>query len=240
MIFKSIAATHIGLVRKLNEDAYAERSDIGVWVVADGMGGHAAGEVASKAVTDAIVGLAPHDNFDEMLETVKRCLKDTNQRLRKHADALALARAPGSTVVVLIINNSQGAVVWAGDSRVYRCRDKQLTQLTRDHSHVQSLVDQGFIKAEEAESHPLANIITRAIGILEPVDLDSRQFEVLPGDQFVLCSDGLTRMVSNQEIESAMTSLSSDKAVQSLLQSALDNGASDNVTLIHVTDHETY
>ena len=238
MRFNSNAVTHIGLVRELNEDAYAERSDIGVWVVADGMGGHAAGEVASKAVTDSILSLSRQDNFDEMLEAVKHCLKETNRQLRKQADALALIRAPGSTVVVLIINGFQGAVVWAGDSRVYRCRDRKLTQLTRDHSHVQSLVDQGLIKAEEAESHPLVNIITRAIGILEPVDLDTRPFDVKPGDQFLLCSDGLCRMVSNQEIESALINMSSEDAVQSLLQSALDKGATDNVTLIHVSEDD--
>lgn len=238
MRFNSSAVTHIGLVRKLNEDAYAERTDIGVWVVADGMGGHAAGEVASKAVTDSILSLSRQDNFDEMLEAVNHCLKETNRQLRKQADALALIRAPGSTVVVLIIHDSQGAVVWAGDSRVYRCRERQLTQLTRDHSHVQSLLDQGFINAEEAESHPLVNIITRAIGILDPVDLGTRVFDVKPGDQFLLCSDGLNRMVSNQEIESTLNNMSSEDAVQSLLQSALDKGATDNVTLIHVSEDD--
>ena len=238
MNFKSNAITHVGLVRELNEDAYAERSDIGVWVVADGMGGHDAGEVASKAVTDAIAKIEPCAGFDETLEAVKHSLKATNYELREQANTYASRRAPGTTVVVLIIDGSRGAVVWVGDSRIYMCRDRQLTQLTRDHSHVQSLVDQGFIKAEEAESHPLANIITRAIGILDPVDLDSRILDVLPGDQFLLCTDGLNRMVPNSQIETAMSDLNSEELVQSLLQTTLDRGAKDNVTLIHVTDRD--
>lgn len=236
MKFESNSITHVGLVRKLNEDAYSERSDIGVWVVADGMGGHDAGEVASNAVVNAIGRLAPSQTFDDTLSAVKRCLKDTNLQLHEQAIAYAKRRAPGTTVVVLIIDGSQGAVVWVGDSRIYMCREQQLTQLTRDHSHVQSLVDQGFISAEEAESHSLANIITRAIGILDPVDLDSRLIDVLPGDQFLLCTDGLNRLVSNHEIESAMNTLGSKDAIQSLLKTTLDRGASDNVTLVHVND----
>jgi len=158
MTFKSSAITHVGMVRKLNEDAYAERSDIGVWVVADGMGGHAAGEVASQAVTDAIRGLGHANNFDETHAAVKRSLRGANRQLLDHADDYEDERVPGATVVVLIIDGTQGAVVWCGDSRIYRCSDQQLIQLTRDHSHVQDLVDQGLIKAEDAESHAMAKL----------------------------------------------------------------------------------
>lgn len=239
MKFESNSITHVGLVRELNEDAFAERSDIGVWVVADGMGGHDAGEVASKAVTDAMSRLEPNQSFNDTLASVKRCLKDTNQQLREQVIDYGKKRAPGTTVVVLIINGSQGAVVWVGDSRIYMCRGQRLTQLTRDHSHVQSLVDQGLIKDDEAESHALANIITRAIGILDPVDLDSRLIDVQSGDQFLLCTDGLNRLVANHEIESAMNTLSSEELIQSLLKTTLERGATDNVTLIHVNDcHE--
>jgi len=236
MIFKSNAITHIGLVRKLNEDAFAERSDIGVWVVADGIGGHAAGEVASKAVTDSIKCLESNRNFDEMLEAVKRSLENANRQLREQTDTYTSKRPPGSTVVVLIINDTKGAVVWVGDSRVYQCRNQKLTQLTRDHSHVQNLLDQGIIKAEDAESHPLSNIITRAIGILDLLQIDSREIEVLPGDQFLLCTDGLSHVVANSQIEAIMQKNTSKEVVQSLLQTTLERGAPDNVTLIHVSD----
>ncbi len=236
MVFKSSAVTHVGMVRELNEDAYAERSDIGVWVVADGMGGHAAGEVASQAVTDAIRELGPTNTFDEMHSAVQQSLRDTNRHLREQSDGYDDERVPGSTVVVLIIDGSQGAVVWAGDSRVYRCSDQHLVQLTRDHSHVQELVDQGLIKAEEAESHAMANVITRAIGIVEPVELDSQLMEVEPGDKFLLCSDGLSRMVSDAEIESIMANKNGAEIVQSLLHTSLVRGATDNVTIICVQE----
>lgn len=234
MVFKSSAITHVGMVRKLNEDAYAERSDIGVWVVADGMGGHAAGEVASKAVTDAIMGLGHANNFDEMHAAVRRSLKGANRQLLEQADNYEDERVPGATVVVLIIDGNQGAVVWCGDSRIYRCSDQQLIQLTRDHSHVQELVDQGLIKAEDAESHSMANVITRAIGIVEAVEIDSQLMEVEPDDKYLLCSDGLSRMVSDKEIEAIMTNKNSEEIVQSLLHTALVRGATDNVTIICV------
>lgn len=234
MVFKSSAITHVGMVRKLNEDAYAERSDIGVWVVADGMGGHAAGEVASKAVTDAIMGLGHANNFDEMHAAVKRSLKGANRQLLEQADNYEDERVPGATVVVLIIDGNQGAVVWCGDSRIYRCSDNQLIQLTRDHSHVQELVDQGLIKAEDAESHSMANVITRAIGIVEAVEIDSQLMEVEPDDKYLLCSDGLSRMVSDKEIEAIMTNKNSEEIVQSLLHTALVRDATDNVTIICV------
>jgi len=222
--------------RKLNEDAYVERSDIGVWVVADGMGGHAAGEIASKAVTDAIRTLGHADSLDEMHEAVLRSIRDANRQLRELAAGYDDERVPGSTVVALIIDGTRGAVVWCGDSRIYRFCDQQLVQMTRDHSHVQELADQGLIKEEDRESHAMANIITRAIGIVDSVELDSRLMEVQPGDQFLLCSDGLSRMVSDEEINSIMANKNSEEIVQSLLHTALIRGATDNVTVICVQD----
>ena len=234
MVFQSNALTHVGMVRELNEDAFAERNDIGVWAVADGMGGHAAGEVASKAVTDAIKALPVTGSFEETHQAVRDCLKATNQKLLSNSDDYAAQRTPGSTVVVLVIAGTQGAVVWCGDSRIYRYADQQLLQLTRDHSHVQELVDQGLIKAEDAESHAMANVITRAIGIVDPVEVDSRLMEVQPDDQFLLCSDGLSRMVSDPEIASMMANKDKAEITRSLLHTALVRGASDNVTIICV------
>lgn len=234
MVFQSSAITHVGMVRELNEDAFAERTDIGVWAVADGMGGHAAGEVASKAVTDAIKSLPPGHNFDDLHQAVRDCLKSCNRQLLASADEYDKQRTPGSTVVVLVIAGNQGAVVWVGDSRIYRYSDGQLLQLTRDHSHVQELVDQGLIRPEDAETHAMANVITRAIGIVEPVEVDSRLMEVKPDDQFLLCSDGLSRMVSDAEIAMMMANKDKDKITRSLLDTALVRGASDNVTIICV------
>jgi len=234
MTFKSSAATHVGMVRKLNEDAFAERSDIGVWAVADGMGGHEAGEVASLAVTTHISELINKNSFEDMLEAVQQSIIAANSELLAHADSYDTQRVPGSTVVVLLIFADQGAVVWCGDSRIYRRRERQVEQLTRDHSHVQDLVDQNIIRAEDAESHPMANVITRAVGINDPVEIEHKLIDVKSDDQFLLCSDGLSRLVSIEEIESMMANRDSEEVTQSLLHTALVRGAPDNVTLICV------
>jgi len=234
MTFKSSATTHVGMVRKVNQDSYAERSDIGVWAVADGMGGHEAGEIASATVTDHIKALAANENIVDMLDAVEKSIMAANQQLMDRADAYDTQRVPGSTVVVLIINGDKGAIVWAGDSRIYRRRDNQITQLTRDHSHVQDLVEQGVILESEAESHPMANVITRAVGISEPLELESQWIDVRADDQFLLCSDGLSRLVTNEELQSMMANKDSEEVTQSLLHTALVRGARDNVTLICV------
>lgn len=236
MTIKSSAITHVGMVRELNEDAFVERSDIGVWAVADGMGGHVAGDVASKAVTDAIKRLQAESEFTELVAATKHCLQAANQQLREQASSYEDDRVPGSTVAALVIKGYQGAVVWAGDSRIYQHANQQLVQLTRDHSHVQELVDQGLLKPEDAESHPMANVITRAIGIFDELDLGFQLFDVNPGDQFLLCSDGLSRMVSDPEIETIMANKNPKDTIQSLLHTALVRGAPDNVTLICLHD----
>jgi len=234
MTFKSSAKTHVGMVRKVNQDSYAERSDIGVWAVADGMGGHEAGEIASATVTDHIKALAANDDIEAMLDAVENSIMAANQQLTEKAASYDTQRVPGSTVVVLIIKGEQGAIVWAGDSRIYRRRDNVVTQLTRDHSHVQDLVDQGVILESEAESHPMANVITRAVGISEPLELESQWIDVRADDQFLLCSDGLSRLVTNDELQSMMANKDSEEVTQSLLHTALVRGARDNVTLICV------
>lgn len=234
MTFKSSATTHVGMVRKVNQDSFAERTDIGVWAVADGMGGHEAGEIASKTVTDQIKNLPANGNIVEMLEAVQQSIMSANLQLTQQAAAYDSQRVPGSTVVVLIINGDQGAIVWAGDSRIYRRRDQVVTQLTRDHSHVQDLVEQGVILESEAESHPMANVITRAVGISEPLELESKWIDVRADDQFLLCSDGLSRLVNNEELATMMDNRDSGEVTQSLLHTALVRGARDNVTLICV------
>jgi serine/threonine protein phosphatase PrpC len=236
MAFRSSAATHVGMVRKVNQDSFAERTDLGVWAVADGMGGHEAGEVASAAVTDSITNLASNETFEEMLDAVQQSIIEANQQLLIRAETYDSQRAPGSTVVVLLIRDDRGALVWIGDSRIYRRRDKVVEQLTRDHSHVQDLVDQGVILESEAESHPMANVITRAVGISEPLEIETRLINVRPDDQFLLCSDGLSRLVNNDELESMMANKDSEEVTQSLLHTALVRGARDNVTLICVKD----
>jgi serine/threonine protein phosphatase PrpC len=229
------------MVRKVNQDSYAERSDIGVWVVADGMGGHEAGEVASATVTDHVKALAAQAYFADTVMAVEQSIQTANQTLIEQAATYQSESVPGSTVAVLIIDDEQGALVWAGDSRIYRRRDGQVELITRDHSHVQDLVDQGVIEEDEAESHPMANVITRAVGISDPLELETKYIDIRPDDQFLLCSDGLSRLVTEEEIQSMMANQDSEEVAQSLLHTALVRGARDNVTLICVkncTDKE--
>lgn len=234
MIIDVKAATHVGMVRELNEDSFVENPEAGTWAVADGMGGHEAGEVASGAVVESLSQLGPASSFEECVENLQRSITEVNRKLVEQSVNYPRERVPGTTVAALAIRGRQGAVVWAGDSRVYRKRDGALEQLTRDHSHVQDLVDRQLIRADEAESHPMANVITRAVGIEDPVQLDTRLFEVREGDQFVLCSDGLSRLVGSPEMAEMLENPDRDEVVQSLLHTALVRGAPDNVTLIYV------
>jgi len=232
--FDVCSRTHVGMVRELNEDSFVAVTESGLWAVADGMGGHSAGEVASQAVTEGLRVIEPGSHIEDKIDAVRLSILNTNSQLIAASGGYDPQRLPGATVAVLVISGSQGAVVWAGDSRIYRKRDGELAQLTRDHSHVQDLIEQGLIAEDQAESHPMANVITRAVGIQEPLDVDVIRFEVREGDRFLLCSDGLSRLMSSDEIREQMNSSSTDEITQSLLHTALVRGAPDNVTLIYV------
>jgi serine/threonine protein phosphatase PrpC len=231
---KSSSATHVGMVRKLNEDSYISRDDIGLWSVADGMGGHQAGDLASQTVVAALAGVPACNDIHELLDATRLALSQANSKLIGMDGEFSGGRVPGSTVVVLLIVGREAAVVWAGDSRIYRFRNGVAEQITRDHSHVQELVDQHLIRPEEAESHPMANVITRAIGIEEPLETEALMVDVMEGDRFLLCSDGLTRLLNLEEIQNLMTSREMDETTHTMIHTALIRGAPDNVTVVEV------
>ncbi len=231
--FKSAAVSHVGKVRETNQDSYVQRDEAGLWAVADGMGGHAAGDLASAAVARALEGVADGPGLGEVLSTVRAALDNANTDLISMAHG-STDRAPGSTVAILLIRGNEGVVAWAGDSRVYRLRNERAEQLTRDHSHVQELVDEGIIASDEAETHPMTHMITRAVGTDQTLKLETAHIDVLPGDRYLLCSDGLSRMASFGEIEAQLGSGAPDAVVDQLLQTALDAGAPDNVTALVV------
>lgn len=205
------------------------REDCGLWVVADGMGGHDAGEVASSKVTEALGHLSGSADLDRLVDDAILALKRVNHDLIELA---GVQRSIGSTVVGLAIADGQFRCFWAGDSRAYRIRDDHIVQLTRDHSMVQDLVDAGMLRPDEAVDHPNSNIITRAVGVAPELRVDTVGGDVRPGDQFLLASDGLTRMVDDQELVAQLTSTSPDVAAASLIETVLSRGAPDNVTLI--------
>lgn len=237
----SSSATHTGMVRQVNEDSFISRDEIGLWAVADGMGGHQAGDVASQQVVSSLGAVPASKDIAELLHATRMALDSANSKLISMDGEYNSRRVPGSTVVVLLVIDDQAVVAWVGDSRIYRLRNGKAEQITRDHSHVQELVDQQLISPKEAESHPMANVITRAIGIEEPLDLDVMHLVVMEGDRFLLCSDGLSRLLSLQEIQNLMQTSVLEESVQTMIHTALVRGAPDNVTVVsvHVEDDRT-
>lgn len=231
MGFESEIRTHVGLRRKLNEDSVIGLPDKGMWVVADGMGGHEAGEVASAKIVEAMARLPPQNGPDALVNTAVSALQEVNAELVEMGRAGLEPRTIGSTVVGIALGKGQYRCFWAGDSRAYRVRDGAIVQLTRDHSLVQDLVAAGMIDASDAESHPNANVITRAVGAAEQLKVDTVGGVVFGGDIFLIASDGLTRLVSQVELLAALYSKPIAQAADHLLEMVLARGAPDNVSL---------
>lgn len=232
---RSWAMTHPGAKRKHNEDAYVQRPDLGIWAVADGAGGHQAGEVAAGMIVEALEAIPPELSASELLGQVRLRIESAHAALRE----LAMRRGPGvtmaSTVVVLLARNDHFACLWAGDSRAYLLRDGALRQITHDHSLVQELVDTGVITEQEAESHPRANVITRAVGAaLEDFALDKVSGRLMVGDRFLLCSDGLSKTLSEEQLAELLAADQGVPTPQEMIAAALAMNASDNVTAVTI------
>jgi len=230
----SAGLTDVGTVRPLNEDSFLCQPDIGLWTVADGMGGHDGGSVASKKIVDNLSQLSSKTSLDDYVNDIENAVKDANNHLLEYSRVQLNGRIIGSTFVTMLIKGNVGVCLWAGDSRLYRFRHDKLTPLSRDHSHVAELVSEGLISEEEAKTHPEANVITRAVGTSERLDIDVDVFDVRVGDQFLLCSDGLYNSVEDIEIIQCLRETSLENSVNKLIQTALANKASDNVSVVLV------
>jgi len=228
MTFRSVSRTHTGLVRSHNEDALVERSDAGLWAVSDGMGGHAAGDVASGLVVTALREL-PKDRISPL--GISQALEGVNDDLLARSSGVQ-DRTMGATVTVLCSDGVNFFCLWAGDSRLYRLRKSKLTQLTRDHRFVQDLLDSGRITEDEARTHPRRNVITRAVGVAKELELDGCDGKIEPGDVFVLVTDGVTGACTDDEILTALSGKSFDAAADDIVRRCLDHGAPDNLTLL--------
>ena len=228
----SAGATDVGHVRQINEDAYLERSDIGLWVVADGMGGHHAGDVASNNIIDILDETKPSDRLSDYVDEVEDRIISANNQLISLAKQHDDNRTIGSTVVALVAVDGHCAVLWAGDSRAYRCRNNQCVQLTRDHSQVEEMVQRGLLRPEEAEEHPASNVITRAVGAADDIYVEVEIGEIQENDTFLLCSDGLNKHVSNAEIEEYLQDQNLKEIPTRLVETTLQRGAIDNITVI--------
>lgn len=225
------AKTHVGLVRKVNEDSILALPQLGLWAISDGMGGHTGGDFASQTVVDTLAALPQDLPPADMMRAARMSLYTAHSMIRKEAtrrgDVLI-----GATVVFLALSNEHFMCLWAGDSRLYRLRGTQFEMVSVDHSVVGELVEAGHITWAQAKHHPQSNQITRAIGIDDTLELDKRRGEVMPGDRFLLCSDGLTQYADDATLCRHLMQTPVETIADTLIQIALDGGAADNVSVI--------
>ncbi|MEM7422240.1 MAG: protein phosphatase 2C domain-containing protein [Pseudomonadota bacterium] len=224
-----------GRVRELNEDSLLMAPEVGLWVVADGMGGHDSGDFASQSVTEALGTIPIAQSAPDLLDAIEAKVIESNTLLRKMAADRGPGAVIGCTLAALVIFEDAYACVWSGDSRVYRLRQGLLEQISRDHTEAQELVDRGTLTPEEARTWPRRNVITRAIGVFDEPELEMVQGRVEHGDVFVICSDGLTEHVEDHEIERMAQRRPLYRVVDGLISTTLERGAKDNVTVIAVS-----
>jgi protein phosphatase len=249
MQVKSFGLTHVGRQRQHNEDSFLVEDKAKLYLVADGMGGHAAGEIASRIAVDSISefilhtkeddGTWPHaydENFRRTTNRLMAAVRMANTRVLEAMRKDARLRGMGTTVVACMADEDMMSFAHVGDSRAYLIREGQLSRITNDHSWVFEQVQAGMLTEAEAEKHPLRNVITRALGGALSVNPDATEVEAKKGDVYLLCSDGLTGMVPEDEILRVVTANEDDlqKACQLLIDTANERGGLDNVTAILV------
>lgn len=223
--------THPGKRRRCNEDAVLARPDVGLWAVADGMGGHQAGDVASQAIADALRTVTLSGDLSRDVDRIEDTLIAVNDELRLHAQTQCQGGTVGSTVVTLLARDEIGVALWAGDSRLYRLRRGRLEQITRDHNPISDLLDSGAVSEAQALAAD-TNIITRAVGGQADLNLDVVIFDVQPDDTFLLCSDGLYRELELTQLQQQLDGEILDDVAENLLQMCLEGPARDNVSLV--------
>ena len=224
--------THAGLRRELNEDTYYGDSDLGLWLVADGMGGHEYGEVASALARETIVREIRQGT--SLAQAIRIADEEIIRASKRRSDTLPM----GTTVVAVRVQGNRFEVAWVGDSRAYLWRDGQLAQLSHDHSYVQELISQGAITVDQARTHPHRNVVTQALGVTDPqsLNVETLSGELRPGMQLLLCRDGLTEEVDDGNISQVLShsECSAQECVDGLVAAALDGGGSDNITVVLV------
>ncbi|MEM7504350.1 MAG: Stp1/IreP family PP2C-type Ser/Thr phosphatase [Pseudomonadota bacterium] len=239
--------TDVGKVRDHNEDAIGSNSDIGLLVLADGMGGYNAGEVASGIAVQTITELAaegagreerndidPSSGFMRQTIVLRDAIARANKIIFQTAQSQTHCEGMGTTLVAAMFYDNRVSIAHVGDSRAYRMRGGKFEQLTMDHSLLQELVDRGFYSEEEAQRSTNRNYVTRALGVEPSVDVEVQEFEVLPGDIYLLCSDGLPDMVEDEDIHLTIRTFNAslDVVGQQLVQLTNDHGGRDNVSIM--------
>lgn len=248
MKLRASAKTDIGRKRERNEDSYLVAEDLGLYVVADGMGGHSGGEFASrlavKTIQDVMRNMSEdpeatliagvNDVFDEYGLRLKYAIQVASEKIYDHALYDTALRGMGTTAVALLFAERHVFIANVGDSRAYLLRGKTFAQLTEDHSLVGEQLRAGLINKKDAKNHRFKNVITRSVGFQEQVDIDLTPHPVDPGDRFLLCTDGLTNFVQDTEIKDILLKSSLDEAAKVLVDLANSRGGDDNITLVLV------
>jgi len=234
--WQACGSTDVGKVRSINEDAFLDKSDNYLWAVADGMGGHAAGDVASRMVVNELNQVDHIETVSGLINSIEERLLSANEQLLAFSREELQSQTVGSTVVGMVGHKNQCIFFWVGDSRLYRLRDKKLSQLSEDHTEVARLVSQGLLSREEADNHPDSNTITRAVGAESHLFVDFDHSSVLDGDIYLLCSDGLDKELSDLDIERTLNvpTFNLQQKLDQLMETTLIRGARDNVTIILV------
>lgn len=229
--WRSAGRTARGKSRVRNEDAFLDCPQRSCWAVADGMGGHHAGNVASQWVVSSLAALSGIGGFDQRIEAVRGCLRGLDSQLQPVDGGAGIM---GSTVVALLLEPSRAACIWAGDSRCYLWRGQRLYQLSRDHSLQQQLMDRQQLSAELAQAHPDARALTRAVGARQPLSLEILELRTQPRDVFLLCSDGLYQGLSHRELGRALSASTPQQAVDRLFHDVSRGAARDDFTAVVV------
>ena len=222
--------THVGHTRRINEDALFVNEAEGLWLVADGIGGHGNGDKASAAIVEHVESYCQRSSVEESLADITSRLRQAHQACKN----MAGAGMPSSTVAALIIFQSKAILIWAGDSRIYRLRNGELTVLTEDHNLAQERYKTGELTREAAQRLKSANVLTRAVGVHQDLHLDAEIIEVEAGDRFLVCTDGLYKDLPLEKIQSMLGVAFSEHMLADLIDEALRRGGRDNITGIAV------
>ena len=233
-----IGDSHIGMVRKENQDAFLIdqfNSECGVGFVCDGMGGAKGGSFASMIAIQTLQEVIKGDGaLKEPKNTLLSAAEECNRRVYDEAENNPACKGMGTTLVAAIVNHKVVDIINVGDSRAYHISNGYVSQITKDHSAVQELVDMGHLTESQAKTHPNKNIITRAIGIEKAVDIDHFRLEAEKGDIIILCSDGLSNFVDDSEIQFEVSGGSFDDLAKRLIDLANSRGGADNITVVAI------
>ncbi|HET9804411.1 MAG TPA: protein phosphatase 2C domain-containing protein [Candidatus Acidoferrum sp.] len=232
--FRSVCRTDCGRVRTVNQDAFVAVDSVGLWAVSDGMGGHDAGEIASAQVATRLMEIANSPNPPVSKAAVENALRRANSDLEERSATSGLRLGMGATAAVLCANDARYFCLWVGDSRIYRLHDGALALLTHDHRYVQELVDSGVVGLAAARSHPMRNILTRAIGLDPVLQIDECEGTIAREDVFLIATDGVTGILADHEIAAILKHPDLAHAADQFVARCNERGSPDNLTLILV------